>query len=213
MPAFHEVQFPVDISRGSSGGPMRVTDIVPLRSGFEERNSIWADSLHQYDAGIGLRDMTDVYEVKKFFEARKAKLYGFRWKDWSDFKSGDPTVAVTPLDQAIGTGDGATATFQLKKTYTSGGYSYVRNIKKPVSGTVRVSVAGVEKTITTHWTVNLTTGIITFTGGNIPTLGQAVTAGFEFDVPARFDQDMLNINVELFNVGEVQSIKIMELRV
>lgn len=213
MPAFHEVQFPVDISRGSTGGPKRLTDIVTLRSGFEERNSIWANSRHAYDAGIGLRSMSDVYDVKKFWEARSGMLYGFRWKDWSDYKSGDPLAAITATDQVIGTGDGSNDTFQLKKAYTSGATTYTRTIKKPVSGTVRVAVAGVEKTITTHFTVDTTTGEITFTMGNIPTLGQSVTAGFEFDVPCRFDQDELNINMELFSAGEIQTIKIMEIRV
>lgn len=213
MPAFHEVQFPTDISRGSSGGPKRMTDIVTLRSGFEERNSIWANSRHMYDASFGLTDMSDMYAVKKFFEARRGKLYGFRWKDWSDFKSVEPTSSTSSTDQVIGTGDGSTDDFQLKKTYTDTGGSYVRNITKPVSGTVKIAVAGVTKTVTTHYTVDHTTGIVTFTMGNIPTLGQSVTAGFEFDVPARFDQDELNINVELFNVGEIPTIKIIEIRV
>lgn len=210
MAAFHEVQFPTDISKGSSGGPKRVTDVVTLRSGFEERNSIWNNSLHSYDAGLGLRDMADVYAAKEFFEARRGRLYGFRWKDWSDYRSKSPVDAVSPTDQSLGTANNVITTFQLRKTYTSGGESYVRNIKKPVQGTVKVAVAGVEKLETTHWTCNYATGVITFLSA--PVSG-AVTAGFEFDVPARFDQDDFNVNVELFNAGEVPSIKIVELRV
>lgn len=211
MPSFHEVRFPDDISRGSSGGPERRDDIVTLRSGFEERNTIWESSLHSYDAGIGLRDMADVYTVKEFFEARRGRLYGFRWKDWSDFRSNGPTDAITPTDQLIGTGNGVALTYQLKKVYTSGGETYTRDIKKPVQGTVKISVNNVEKLETTHWTCDYTTGIITFLSA--PPNLQAVKAGFEFDVPVRFDQTKLEINVELFSAGSVPAVKIQELRV
>lgn len=210
MPSFHEVRFPEDISRGSSGGPERIDDIVTLRSGYEERNTTWENSLHSYDAGIGLRQMSDVYLVKEFFEARRGRLYGFRWKDWSDYRSKGPTDAVTPTDQVIGTGNGVTTAFQLKKLYTSGGETYSRDIKKPVTGTVKVAVAGVEKLETTHWTCNYATGVITFLAA--PASG-SVTAGFEFDVPVRFDVKKLDINVELFSAGAVPAIKIQELRV
>lgn len=211
MPAFHEVQFPDSISKGSSGGPMRVTDIVTLRSGFEERNTIWANSRHMYDAGLGIRSMDDIYEVKAFYEARRGKLYGFRWKDWSDFRSGPPNTPVTPLDQLIGTGTGALTTFQLKKTYDSGGYTYVRDITKPVEGTVKLAVNGVEKLETSDWTLDYTTGVVTMLSA--PGNSLSVRAGFEFDVPVRFDQDQLEINVELYSAGQVPNIKIVELRV
>lgn len=211
MPAFHEVQFPTDISRGSSGGPERLDDIVSLRSGFEERNTIWANSLHSYDAGIGLRDLADVYAVKEFFEARRGRLYGFRWKDWSDYRSKGPNEVVAPTDQTIGTGTGSLFTFQLKKVYSSGGYTYSRDIKKPKTGTVKISVNDVEKLETTHWTCDYATGIVTFI--TAPPSTQLVKAGFEFDVPVRFDQKKLEINVELFNAGSVPAIKIQELRV
>lgn len=211
MPSFHEVRFPDDISRGSSGGPERMDDIVTLRSGFEERNAIWENSLHSYDAGIGLREMEDVYVVKEFFEARRGRLYGFRWKDWSDFKSKGPTESVSPTDQNIGTGTGALTTFQLKKTYTSGGETYTRDIKKPVQGTVKVSVDNIEKLETSDWTCDYSTGIITFLSA--PALNKVVKAGFEFDVPVRFDLKKLDINVELFSAGSVPTIKIQEIRV
>ena len=104
--AFHEVRFPDDISRGARGGPERRTQVVELASGDEERNASWADSRRRYDAAYGIRRADDLAAVVAFFEARNGRLHGFRWKDWGDYRSGLPSTPVTPIDQALGTGDG-----------------------------------------------------------------------------------------------------------
>ena len=108
---FHEVRFPAALSFGSMGGPERRTDIVTLSNGFEERNTPWAHSRRRYDAGVGLRAMDDVSEVLSFFEARRGQMYGFRWKDWSDFKSCKPSGSVALGDQTIGYGNGIATEF------------------------------------------------------------------------------------------------------
>lgn len=210
--AFHEVQFPTDISKGSSGGPERRTDIVTLRSGFEQRNNIWQHSRRRYDASLGLRDINDMHAVISFFEARSGRLHGFRWKDWTDFRSLGPRTTATRTDVVLGVGTGALTTFQLVKRYNSGGIEYVRTITKPVSGTVLVGVAGAARTEGSQYTVNYATGRITFLGGSIPTAGQSVTAGFWFDVPARFDTEFLSVSVDAFEAGAIQSIDILEIR-
>jgi uncharacterized protein (TIGR02217 family) len=209
--SFHDIRFPVAISLGASGGPERRTEIVTLGSGFEERNSRWADSRRTYNAGYGVKDVDDLHEVIGFFEERRGRLHAFRWKDWSDFKSCAPQQPVTPLDQPIGTGDSAEDEFQLVKLYGGSIAPYTRTIKKPVAGTVRVAVAGVEKAAGT-FTVDHQTGIVTFAPGHIPTLGQAVTAGFEFDVPARFDTDTLTVNLDGFRHGSIPNIPLVEVR-
>ena len=117
---FHEVRFPTALSFGSTGGPQRRTEIVTLANGFEERNTPWEHSRRHYDAGIGLRSMDDVEAVIAFFEARRGQLYGFRWKDWADFKSCKPTREISAVDQDIGRGDGQNRVFKLVKTYASG---------------------------------------------------------------------------------------------
>lgn len=85
--SFHEVRFPASLSFGSVGGPERRTDIVTLANGFEERNTPWAHSRRRYDAGLGMRSLDDIETLISFFEARQGQIYGFRWKDWSDFKT------------------------------------------------------------------------------------------------------------------------------
>jgi len=210
--AFHEVRFPVNISLGASGGPQRKTDIVALASGREERNALWANSRRRYDAGYGVTSPDDLHAVIEFFEARNGRLHGFRWKDWADFKSVPPRQAPSMLDQTIGTGNGSNAAFQLVKAYTSGGVTWTRTIAKPVGGTVLVSVNGVAKTAGAQFNVNTATGIVTFTAGNIPANGHVVRAGFEFDVPVRFDDDTLSVRLLHANAGDIASIPIVEIR-
>ena len=205
--SFHEIQFPTAIAFHSSGGPERKTEIVTLGSGFEERNAVWANSRRRYDVGYGVKTLDDLHAVIAFFEARLGSLTGFRFRDFADFKSRAPGDTVSPLDQTIGTGDGTTTQFQLAKTYTSGPSSWVRTIRKPVAGTVRVAVAGVEQT--SGITIDNTSGLITF--DSAPAAAAAITAGFEFDTPVRFDTDQLSINLSSFAAGEIPAIPLIEI--
>lgn len=208
---FHEVRFPASLSFGSVGGPERRTDIVTLANGFEERNTPWAHSRRRYDAGLGMRSLDDVETLIAFFEARQGQLYGFRWKDWSDFKSGRATQEVAFDDQLIGTGDGTTTVFQLSKTYRSGSYSYVRPVVKPVLGSVRVGVAQDELREGVDFDVDATTGRVTF--ARPPVEGQDIHAGFEFDVPVRFDTGSIQTSVASFKAGDVPNVPVVEVRV
>ncbi|ABD54560.1 DUF2460 domain-containing protein [Jannaschia sp. CCS1] len=208
---FHEVRFPTKLSFGSMGGPERRTEVVALTNGFEERNTPWAHSRRRYDAGISMRSLDDIALVVDFFEARRGQLYGFRWKDWSDFKSCAPSADPGFQDQVIGTGDGVTLTFQLRKTYQSGVNSYARPLTKPVEATVLVGVSVIEQVEGTDFTVNYTTGEITF--ATAPPNGVEVTAGYEFDVPVRFDTDMIQTSMATFQAGEMPDVPVVEIRV
>jgi uncharacterized protein (TIGR02217 family) len=208
--AFHDIRFPLEIALGTSGGPERRTDIVTLGSGREERNSPWALSRRRYNAGMGLKRLDDIHALIAFFEARHGRLHGFRWKDRADWKSAAPSAAVSPLDQALGQGDGERTSFQLVKTYASGGASYAREIAKPVAGSIRMAVAGAPMEEGVDYTADPATGLVTFTSP--PASGAAVTAGFEFDVPVRFDTDFLDINLAAFEAGSVPDIPVVEIR-
>jgi uncharacterized protein (TIGR02217 family) len=210
--AFHEILFPLEIALRSSGGPERRTDIVVLGSGREERNARWAHSRRRYDAGYGVKTFDALAQAVAFFEERRGRLYGFRWRDRLDNLSGAPGAAITPGDQPIGTGDGTTGTFQLVKTYGGAFAAYPRTISKPVAGSVRIAVAGVEATAGTAFTVDTTTGIVTFLPGHIPPDGAAITAGFQFDVPVRFDTDYLEIDHAAFAAGAIPKIPLVEIR-
>ena len=208
--SFHEVRFPANLSFGSTGGPERRTEIVTLANGFEERNTPWAQSRRRYDAGLGLRSLDDVAALIAFFEARRGQLYGFRWKDWADFKSCKPSARVDAFDQVLGTGNGGAAAFQLAKTYDPQGMAFRRPVLKPVAGTVQVAVAGDAKVETVDYALDLATGWLTFV--EPPDVGAVVTAGFEFDVPVRFDTDRIAVSVASFQAGEVPSVPVVEVR-
>jgi uncharacterized protein (TIGR02217 family) len=207
---FHEVRFPANLSFGSVGGPERRTEVVTLANGHEERNTPWAHSRRRYDAGLGLRSLDDVAALLAFFEARRGQLYGFRWKDWADYKSCLPSGRVTALDQVIGTGDGVATAFVLRKSYDPEGEVYHRPIAKPVAGTVLVAVAGDPQVETVDYLLDTARGVVTF--ATPPDIGTAVTAGFEFDVPVRFDTDRVQVSVASFQAGDVPNVPVLEVR-
>lgn len=204
---FHETRFPAEISFGSTGGVERRTEIVSLVNGFEERNSPWSQSRRRYDAGLGVRSLDDLAQVLAFFEARHGRLYGFRWKDWLDHRSSLPSQDIMPEDQVL-TGGGNI--WQLTKTYADASASYARAITKPVDGSVRVAVDGVEIAEGSDFSVDPATGLITLM---VAISGESVvTAGFEFDVPVRFDSDTIDVNLAAFEAGEIPSIPVIEVR-
>lgn len=208
--AFHEIRFPANLSFGSVGGPERRTEIVTLQNGHEERNTPWAHSRRRYDAGLGLRSLEDVETLIAFFEARSGQLHGFRWKDWADYRSGSASRAAAHDDQVLGTGDGVSTAFPLAKTYRSGQQSYTRPIRKPVQGSVLVSVGNDAKVEGLEFTVEPATGIVTF--DLPPPRGALVTAGFEFDVPVRFDVDRIHVSMASFQAGDVPTVPVVEIR-
>jgi len=212
MTSFHEVLFPLDISLKSAGGPQRRTDVVTLGSGAEERNARWAHSRRRYDAGYGVKTFEALSQVVAFFEERRGRLYGFRWRDRLDHSSAAPGVPVAPDDQTIGIGNGVAATFQLSKVYGALYSPYRRPIAKPVPESVRVAVAETELEEGTHFTVDTATGLVTVFADHIPPAGAAVTAGFLFDVPVRFDSDYLEVDLSAFAAGAIPKIPLVEIR-
>lgn len=208
--AFHEIRFPATLSFGSLGGPERRTEIVTLSNGHEERNTPWAQARRRYDAGLGLRSLDDVETLIAFFEARQGMLHGFRWKDWADFKSCPASREVSALDQSLGNGDGATRSFQLAKTYRSGSWSSARVIAKPVAGSVRAAIAGSEMFEGAGWTLDPASGLVTFDVP--PATGAEITVGYEFDVPVRFDTDLIQVSVASFRAGDVPKVPVIEVR-
>ena len=210
MAGFHEVRFPIAISRESKAGVQRQTDVVALRSGAEERNALWALGRRKYNAGYGTKTLADLQAVVQFFEARCGRFYGFRWRDYLDYTSAPPGVTPSCLDQSIGTGNASAKTFQLCKLYGDSFDPFVRTIAKPVSGTVLVGLNGVQKTVGSEFTVDTITGMVTFAAA--PANGAVVTAGFQFDVPVRFDTDYLEVNLSALGYGEMPDIPIIEIR-
>lgn len=204
MTAFHEVRLPARLAFGSTGGVERRTEVVTLASGYERRSSPWAHGRRRYLIGAGVRSLDDAAALVAFFEARRGRLHGFRFRDFADFKSCAPGASVSAADQGLGEGDGERTAFQLVKAYGD----VAREIRKPVLGSVVVAVGGVA---TSAFVVDVTTGIVTL--DEPPADGAAVTAGFEFDTPVRFDADRIDVTLEGFDAGRVTAAPLVEVRV
>lgn len=197
--SFVEVQFPTDISYGATGGAMFSTDVIETFGGYEQRNINWTKARGRWNVAHGVKTQSQLNELIAFFRARRGRAIGFRFKDWSDYSASD---------QVIGTGDASTTTFQLVKSYSSGGVTVDRVIDKPVSGSLSVYLGGVLQS--SGVTLDAATGVVTF--ASAPGSGVVITAAFEFDVPARFDTDQLEINLDSYGIGSWQNIPIVEVR-
>ena len=204
MGAFHEVRLPARLAFGSTGGVERRTEITTLASGFERRSTPWALGRRRYLIGANLRSLDDMAELVAFFEARRGRLYGFRFKDFVDFKSCAPGGTVSPEDQVLGVGDGVRAAFGLVKRYGD----VERPVSKPVEGSVRVAVGGVQ---VSDFVVDAATGAVTLQSA--PGAGVVVTAGFAFDTPVRFDTDRIETTLESFEAGRMAAVPLIEVRV
>jgi uncharacterized protein (TIGR02217 family) len=197
MPAFHDVRFPLELGYGATGGPQFSTQVVTTGSGYEQRNSGWADARLHYDAGVGVRSEADLATLIGFFRARRGQAHGFRFND--------------PLDHAgvgevLGSGDGVRTRFELVRTYGTGDDAQVRRITRPVPGSVHVAVNGAE---TTAWSLG-TLGELDFIAA--PAVGVLVTASFDFDVPVRFAEDRIDVGLAAWRAGDLPSVPLVEVR-
>lgn len=210
MSAFHEARLPARLAFGCTGGVERRTQVTTLGSGFERRSSPWAQGRRRYLIGTAVRPLDDAAALIAFFEARRGRLHGFRFRDPADCKSCAPSQTPAAADQAIGTGDGARKVFALAKAYGDGAGAVVRPIAKPVAGTVKIAVAGLALGAGA-FAVDAATGLVTLVAA--PAAGAAVTAGFEFDTPVRFDGDRIDVTLESFNAARVGAVALVEVRV
>ncbi len=205
MATIDDVRFPDRIAEGAEGGPTFSTSIVESSGGNEQRIANWSVARGRWNVGTGLQDESDIATLLAFFRARQGRLRGFRFRDFSDWEM---------PRQTIGTTQGSDATWPLFKSYVSGSVTANRPITRPVSGSVRCWVNGVEASIgggASQFQVSLTTGVITLGATLAATTGQAIEAACEFDVPVRFDTDTLPLRLAAYRIGEWPDVPIVEL--
>lgn len=208
--AFHNVQLPPSVQYGSIGGPGFATIVQPSASGHEVRVQRQSKARWRMSLMKELQSTAEAAALKSFAIERRGSMHSFRLKDNCDFTSAsDGVSAVTNLDQVLGSGDGTETQFQVAKTYNNSGLApYVRTITLPCTGTVVIAIDGTAQP--SGWTLG-SDGIITFAGA--PTLGQVVTAGFQFDVPCRFAtsvDEWLRLRLDSFGVWSLQGLDAIE---
>lgn len=208
-PSFHDVRLPVRLAYGSTAGLERQTEIASMASGFEQRNSRWAHAKRKYNIAAGPRPIGELINLLQFFEARGGRLYGFRWQDKFDFQSCELGRTIRAVDQTCLPLDKVGVQFQLQKTYTSGATIMTRSITKPIASSVVVAVAG-RALAPNAFTLDALSGKIRLASAAAnPAL---VTAGYQFDVPVRFDIDQLEIEYTAHDAGRINAIPLIELR-
>jgi uncharacterized protein (TIGR02217 family) len=198
---FAEVQFPPKVSFGSSGGPGFRTSIFEVDSGQIGGVIEWERIRSRYNVKLDFVNDVELDAVQNHFYAMRGRGIGFRFKDWQDY---------TLSNQNFFVGDGVTKSFQLFKRYISGAHKFDRTIKKPVVGTLGdILIDGVAQTDGSDFVVDFTTGLVNFDVA--PVRGSVGRVSLiEFDVPCRYDTDLLDIAVSEFQQFAVAGIPIIE---
>lgn len=196
--SFLEIRFPESIAFNSSSILEFNTTIIKAKNGYEQRNINWNSNKMKFNIINGIKTKAELDELITFFRNVKGAGYGFRFKDWTDYQA---------ENQYIGVGNGKTKEFQLIKAYrVSDNIVYYRKITKPVISTVRVFINDIESK---DFNIDLTTGLITL--NTVPEVNTSIKANFEFDVPVRFENDIMEITMNSINSGNVKEIILTEI--
>ncbi len=205
--SFLDEQIGTDIRPVMSGGARFATEIKMGRSGHEFRNRRWAEPLREFSMSFSSRSMDAVLDMLEFAYRTAGAWLGFRMKDWVDFKSCPPRQTPIATNQALGTGDGSEYYFKMNKSY---GAQYTRRIYKPIASTIMVAVNGTTLA-QSEWFVDDVNGVIVFK--DAPANNAVLTWGGEFDVPVRFEEDILETLTHYHALGQSGNIGLREIRI
>ena len=169
-----------DIERGAEGGHGHwKATIVAHEGGYETPNLDWQDARGEWNIGRAL-EVTGLHEIARshYYKAR-GTFHHWRFKDWHDF-----TCARTGDDKGRLTG--STTAWQINKVYGTdeSTFEYVRPLKRIVAGTVQIWRDGTLQAITTNYTINVDTGVVTSLES---WAGSTLEVACEFDVLCRYD--------------------------
>jgi uncharacterized protein (TIGR02217 family) len=208
-------RFPDDLAVWAKSGVSNSTQVALVKSGREQRNSLWVYPRAKFDIANALRladlnanqtgSPTTGYFIqllRDWIVAMQGQLVGFRFKDWTDYRD-EGRGTFTALPNSVLT------VFQMAKSYTIGTQAILRLIAKPVSGSITVFDNG--GTPSGSVTVDPTTGLVTF--GTPPSTGHVMTWAGQFDTPVRFGADILEYALDPAGLYDVQSIPLIEIRI
>lgn len=175
-----DIELPRRIRSGVVGGPEFSTEIVEVNNGTESRNGLWYNGKLRLEVEY-VQDFAAKESLVQFFRAVRGKLHSFNVRDWSDYQCSAGVFLSS--SGVVGLDGGATA--QLAKRYQASTESEYRKIQKPE--VVTLTKSGVVQT--TGFTLNKSTGVITwtasntkaissFTVGSVTTVNTSVAHGF-----------------------------------
>lgn len=191
-------RFPDEIAFWAQGGRSFKTTVVETYGGDEYRNAAWTQQRGTWSCADAFRAINpnsayNISTAMRFFRSCRGQLYGFRFKDFTDF--------TDSMNNGAGIFVMLTATtFQMYKQYTTSPLTFNQIIQKPVSGTV--VVGGGASPI-----VDYTTGIVSVVSGT-PTSWTG-----QFDIPCRFGDDVPGVMPDSSGaLWDWQALKIVETR-
>jgi uncharacterized protein (TIGR02217 family) len=210
MAEFLEERMPLDIRLGVVHSNDYSVVITRTSGGAEHRQLVHPYPVRRWTINFTLLRDDLAARVLALYHRAYGRYAGFRVRDVDDYNSSSSgRGAITDLDQvATRLSSGI---YQLRKEYGAGGSPLgigrpARIVYKPVSGTVIAAKNGV--TISSGLSVDTTTGRLTITPA--PLIGDTITAGFEFDVPSRFDST-ISVSSLSRDVRDCGSIEVVEL--
>lgn len=166
MADFLEERLPVGVRMGASYGDDFNVEITETASDSEYRQLV-----HPFPRRVWTvfytQQTADIWDqILALYYRAYGRFAGFRVKAIDDYSTNGRTGTPTAVDQALGIVT-AGSVYQLQKAYGTGGTPLsiglpVRTLFKPVAGTVKVAIGALEQAITTMWTVDTTTGRVTF---------------------------------------------------
>ncbi len=213
MAHFDDIILPLGMSLGSSIGPVTSTQQLLVSSGVRKTNKRWTQHLQKFDIGFNVKSTEDVYVIIDIYNAVDGPFGSFLARPWLDWNTtqglmspGDESF-ITNVDEplintvtGLNLGDGTTTTFQMTKEYTGSSATalYRENITKPENGSVLLSIDASAKVEGVDFTVNYSTGIVTFIisapgGAEVPKYGAS------FFSPVAFMDDELLQQLDFSN--------------
>lgn len=203
------VVFPPHISSGMEGGPRFKTTIVGTHKGDEQRNIDWESARGEWTFDRRNLTTNDLLELDRFFLAHYGQGYSFLFKDWADYKA--RMAASEELPVLLTTTGGALGETQLIKRYGVGLLEYTREINRPTTGTVVLYADG---TVIDpgNYSIDSSSGLITWNPAYLPAPGLEVAWDGEFTVPARFNTDYQKRRYERGPRYQWSQIEIIEVR-
>lgn len=186
-------------------------------SGREVRLTYWQDPLWHFELSYnyvkdnpndliqGYTD-TDLVTIQGFYLQMQGGFQSFLYDDVDPGVEPGTGQWDSVAGQGIATGDGVTTTFQLIRT--TGGF--IETIQAPYTNPEpTVYLNGVPKSYGTDFSINATGQIIFVTA---PGNGVAITADFSYYWPVRFDEDMLEFDDFMYQLWELKTVKLVQVR-
>ena len=211
------ITFPDAISRDLAVIRSANTTLLETNSGYEQALGLWSGSRLIMSLRQSITSPDKLAAAIAFLEVVKGRLYGFLCRDWTDYFAGYTSgfIGASVVPETFGTGDGSTTVFQLIKSYKVGAEVQTRKITRPrysadlplqiykyISGAWVIQASG--------WTVDYTTGLVTFSTPPASTIPLG-WAGL-FDVPMRFDTDQPGLNMKVLQVGMSDTLKMVQIK-